>query len=190
MWDIATGRSVRLFTGHLGVVTAVECAPNGRTLASADDTGSVLLWDLETGRRTRWMRGHGRGGVWSLAWSVESSVLVSGGADGTVRVWDAVGESVSAADKNAPPGSAKLKGGDSSMSKAGDTSAAGGGAKRVGVGMGTGMGAGTAGAGGKSGRDASVTSDQISCFVTKKTPVYRVTFTGMNLVLAGGAYLP
>jgi transcription initiation factor TFIID subunit 5 len=30
-----------------------------------------------------------RGLIHSLAWSAESSVLVSGGADSTVRIWDA-----------------------------------------------------------------------------------------------------
>jgi len=39
-------------------------------------------------------------------------------------------------------------------------------------------------------KDAAVTADQISAFPTKKSPVYRVAFTRMNLVLAGGAYLP
>ena len=43
-------------------------------LASADDRGEILLWDLATGRLTKRMRGHGRGGIWSLDWSVESTV--------------------------------------------------------------------------------------------------------------------
>ena len=34
------------------------------------------------------MRGHAKGGIWSLSWSMESTVLASGGADGTVRIWD------------------------------------------------------------------------------------------------------
>lgn len=88
MWDIQRGNAVRLFTGHLGNVTSLSCAPNGKHVASGDDRGEILLWDLATGRLVKRMKGHGRGGIWSLDWSVESSVLVSGGADGTVRVWD------------------------------------------------------------------------------------------------------
>jgi transcription initiation factor TFIID subunit 5 len=43
---------------------------------------------------------------------------------------------------------------------------------------------------GKSKKDVVVTPDQISAFPTKKSPVYKVRFTEMNLVMAAGAYLP
>lgn len=163
MWDIVRGTAVRLFTGHVGNVTALACAPNGHTLASADDRGEIILWSLAGGRLIKRMRGHGRGGIWSLDWSVESTVLVSGGADGTVRVWDVQ------ADKE-------------------------GGGKVVGEG-GAGAkidGAGVSGAPAKSKakKDVVVSPDQISAFPTKKSPVYKVRFTQMNLVVAGGAYLP
>ncbi|KAJ9647316.1 Transcription initiation factor TFIID subunit 5 [Coniosporium tulheliwenetii] len=88
MWDVGRGNAVRMFTSHTGNITALACAPDGQTLASADDVGTILLWDLKNGTRKKRMRGHGKGGIWSLTWSVESTVLVSGGADGTVRVWD------------------------------------------------------------------------------------------------------
>ncbi|KZF25027.1 WD40 repeat-like protein [Xylona heveae TC161] len=88
MWAVTTGNPVRLFTGHVGNLTALACSPNGKTLASADDAGAIIIWDLATGRRVKRMRGHGKGGIWSLSWSVESTILVSGGADCTVRVWD------------------------------------------------------------------------------------------------------
>ena len=88
MWDVSRGTPVRMLTGHTTNITALSCAPNGRTLASADDSGAIILWDLAGGKRLKRMRGHGRGGIWSLSWSVESSLLTSAGADGTVRVWD------------------------------------------------------------------------------------------------------
>ncbi|KAK5690920.1 Transcription initiation factor TFIID subunit 5, partial [Elasticomyces elasticus] len=49
---------------------------------------------------------------------------------------------------------------------------------------------GGSGMGKKKGKDVVVTPDQISAFPTKKSPVYRVKFTNMNLIIAGGAYLP
>jgi transcription initiation factor TFIID subunit 5 len=165
MWDISRGNPVRMFTGHTGNITAIECSPNGQTLASADDQGSIFLWDLASGTRIKRMRGHGKGGIWSLSWSVESSVLVSGGADMTVRVWDVI-QKPSATGTD---GAIKVDG----------TSAAGGG------------GAVAGGAGQKKGKkDVVVTQDQISAFPTKKSPVYKVGFTRSNLVLAGSAYLP
>ncbi len=185
MWAVSNGYPVRMFTGHTGNVTALACSPSGKVLASADDAGTIILWDLAPGRLMKRMRGHGKGGVWSLSWSVESTVLVSGGADGTVRVWDVLvpndangqAKPIEAANKNDGPTS--------------NNSATAGSSAGVNVG-GTGAGpAGVgAGAGKKKGKEVVVTSDQISAFATKKSAVYRVRFTRQNLVVAGGAYLP
>ncbi len=166
MWDIVRGTSVRIFTGHVGNVTALACAPNGHVVASADDRGEIILWSLPTGRLIKRMRGHGRGGIWSLDWSVESSVLVSGGADGTVRVWDVQPNK----DSNG-----KVVGEGGAGTKI-DGSATNGAVTKTVT--------------GKAKKDVIVSPDQISAFPTKKSPVYKVKFTLMNLVMAGGAYLP
>jgi transcription initiation factor TFIID subunit 5 len=169
MWSLQTGNAMRMFTSHTAVISAVACSPNGKIVASADIDGAIILWDLASGALVKRMRGHGKGGVWSLTWSVESSVLVSGGADGTVRVWD-VAEKKS---ETATGTGAKLDGAKD-------------GASAVSAAAGT---ASIAGAGKKRAKEAVVSSDQISAFPTKNSPVYRVKFTRMNLVLAGGAYL-
>jgi len=167
MWLVSEGRDTRIFTGHTGNVTALACAPNGRKLASADDRGDIILWDLPSGRIDKRMRAHGRGGIWSLDWSVESTVLVSGGADGTVRVWEVQ-----------PKKDVQVAG------KPGENAT---GAKIDGVAVGGGA---VVAKGGKGKKDVVVSPDQISAFSTKKSPVYKVRFTQMNLVMAGGAYLP
>ncbi|KAJ5807910.1 hypothetical protein N7474_009179 [Penicillium riverlandense] len=169
MWAVTTGNAVRMFTGHTGNITALECSRNGKLLASADDDGSIFLWDLGPGRLLKRMRGHGKGGIWSLSWSAESTVLVSGGADGTVRAWDVDAPQESTQGRVIPPGegSSKIDGGNPSAA-----GAAGKPKKK------------------KKGKDDTVTPDQISAFPTKKTPVYKVKFTDSNLVVAGGAYLP
>ena len=168
-----------MFTGHTGNVTALAAAPNGKLLASADDRGDIIVWDLAAGRLAKRLRGHARSAVWSLDWSVESSVLVSGGADATVRVWDirpfTAAPSAANADKPATEQAA------ASGAQAGAAAAATAKAEAT--------AAGKAAAGGK-GKDVVVSADQISAFPTKKSPVYKVRFTQMNLVLAGGAYLP
>jgi transcription initiation factor TFIID subunit 5 len=51
---------------------------------------AINLWDLGSGKRIKKMTGHSSS-VYSLAFSAESSLLVSGGADWTVRCWDVKG---------------------------------------------------------------------------------------------------
>ncbi|KAK5126247.1 hypothetical protein LTR85_010482 [Meristemomyces frigidus] len=161
VWSVTRGEQVRIFTGHTGNITAVACAPNGHVVASADDKGDIMLWDLRTGQRTKTLRGHARGGIWSLDWSVESTVLGSGGADKTVRVWD-------------------VQPNKETQTKANGES-----------GTGTKIDGATVAVVNKTGKAKGpiVSPDQISCFQTKKSPVYKVRFTQMNLVMAGGAYL-
>lgn len=165
MWAVSTGNAVRMFTSHTTPITSIACSPDGKILASADDNGSIILWDLASGKRLKQMRGHGKGGIWTLSWNTESTVLVSGGADNTVRVWDVHG----------PPK-------EPVVNKPGE-------AGKIGDGTGPTMLQGAAVA--KKGRkEAVVTADQISAFPTKSSPVYHVQMTSMNLTLAGSAFLP
>lgn len=169
MWAVTNGSCVRIFTGHTANLTSMTCSPSGKLLASADDAGTIILWDLGKGHRKKLMRGHGKGGIWSLSWSAESTVLASGGADGTVRIWDVE-------SPNDANGQGRIIGEGGAGQKIDGNAAQ----------MQAVTGAGTK----KKGKDVVVTSDQISAFPTKKSPVYKVKFTRGNFVVAGGAYLP
>ncbi|KAI5924416.1 WD repeat domain-containing protein [Camillea tinctor] len=178
MWSVANGHCVRVFTGHTDYISALECAPNGKILASADIGGNIFLWDIEKATRIKRCRGHGRGGIWSLSFSVESNVLVSGGQDNTVRVWDV--EMPAEGSRLVAPqdgdGNSAAAGAQGDNKQSGSTSQPAGN-----TGSGTGK---------KKGKEVMITPDQISAFATKKTPVLKVQFTRMNLVVAGGCYYP
>lgn len=88
MWDVQKGACVRVFIGHAGAVTSVAVSPNGRWVAAAGDDGMIVVWDIGSGQRLKRMRGHGSGSIYSLSFSAQGEVLVSSGADCTVRVWD------------------------------------------------------------------------------------------------------
>ncbi|KAJ2892169.1 WD domain-containing protein [Zalerion maritima] len=174
MWDVSTGDCVRMFTGHTDYISEMVVAPNGRIFASADAGGNIIFWDIAKGIAIKRSRGHRPGGIWSLSFSVESNVLISGGADGTIRLWDVKSDSKGTSDKSL----AGANQGDAHASGSGEVV----GASSVGGQASTGNK--------KKGKELTVTPDQISCFMAKRTPVIKCEFTRMNLIVAGGWYDP
>ena len=60
-------------------ITALAFSPDGQTLLSGSEDGSMAAWDLGSARRLASMHSH-RSAVWSLAFSHGAgSVLASGG---------------------------------------------------------------------------------------------------------------
>jgi WD40 repeat protein len=100
VFDARTGRAVaQLKTGHV-VAPTVAWSPNGKLLAvAADDTtgtgvdtrqtgGVAQVWNVASKRVVATLRGHVRG-VNALAWTPDGRLLVTGGSDPSVRVWNA-----------------------------------------------------------------------------------------------------
>jgi WD40 repeat protein/serine/threonine protein kinase len=70
----------------------VSWSPDGRYIA-ASSLNNTLIWDAETGRLRDTLLGHA-GFASSVAWSQDSSRLVTGGSDGTARVWEVGAEGI------------------------------------------------------------------------------------------------
>jgi WD40 repeat protein len=73
--------------GHTDFVLSVAFSPDGATLASASCDGTVWLWDVAMGQKSRVICEHA-GSVNSVAWSPDGGVLATASHDGTVRLWE------------------------------------------------------------------------------------------------------
>lgn len=124
MWDIATGNSVRLFAGHTAPVTALAVSPNGKYLATAAEDSIINLWDIAAGKRIKAMRGHGKTSIYSLSFSQDNKILVSGGADMSVRCWDVL-HGTGSGNADGPEPMANVGGGDATTKVEGAGTTAG-----------------------------------------------------------------
>ena len=93
LWDLVAGKA--LFTVHDPTgstsvsVTGVAFNPkDSNVLASVDDHGKVMLWNLTT-RKTISIRTANHTGLFSVAWSADGRTLATGDEkDAKVRLWD------------------------------------------------------------------------------------------------------
>ena len=84
-WNLPDGAKARLGKGW---ISDIAYSPDGTRLAVASSIG-IWIYDTETLAEVALLTGH-TGYVNALAYSPDpdSKTLISGGADGTVRVWD------------------------------------------------------------------------------------------------------
>jgi WD40 repeat protein/DNA-binding SARP family transcriptional activator len=89
IWDAETGDEVIKLTGPEQKLTTVAFSPDGAKLAAGSDlTGAPPVWDVRTGELL-FTLGHPFEAVRAVAFSPDGTRIVTGGWDGTARVWDA-----------------------------------------------------------------------------------------------------
>jgi WD40 repeat protein len=92
VWEVATGKLVRRYSGHDGTVEQLAVAPDGHSVFSAGQDGFVYQWDL-TPRAAR--TGQRRAGLWAAAADADPAAgvraawaLVTGSAESRAFVAD------------------------------------------------------------------------------------------------------
>jgi WD40 repeat protein len=84
---LASGRELRILTGHGRDIKAVAVTPDGRRAVSASEDWTLKVWELESGRELRTLKGH-RSFVTAVAVTPDGQRAVSASEDRTLKVWD------------------------------------------------------------------------------------------------------
>jgi len=87
LWDVPGGKQLTVIRGHKDYVTAVAFSPDGKTLATASQDGSVKLWDVATQRERVSLLNGITGWVLAVAFSPDGTRLAAGSYDRTVSLW-------------------------------------------------------------------------------------------------------
>ncbi len=93
LWEVATGRCLRTFEGHVAVdlgnhfgVQSVSFSADGRLALSGGGDKTLRLWEVASGRCLRTLEGH-TDWVHTVSFSPDGRLALSGSSDCTMRLW-------------------------------------------------------------------------------------------------------
>jgi WD40 repeat protein len=100
LWDVVKGQQLRQIAAHttpaVSPIYSVAWTPDGKQVASASLDRTIKLWDAGSGNLVRefkaykekeFDKGH-RDGVFCIAFSPDGKLLVSGGSDRHIKIWN------------------------------------------------------------------------------------------------------
>ncbi|HLY08485.1 MAG TPA: WD40 repeat domain-containing protein, partial [Planctomycetota bacterium] len=87
LWELASGKRLKVLKGHPDSVLAVAYSPDGRRAVSTDVRALVKVWDLATGKEIQSWKSEGIAN--GVAFSPDGRTVATASNDKTVSLWDA-----------------------------------------------------------------------------------------------------
>ncbi len=88
LWDVESGKCLRVFEGHQKPIRAITSAPDGRLALTFSYDSTLRLWDIENGHCLKVLVGHQAPGRPQIRWSIDQRHAISGDYNGVVCAWD------------------------------------------------------------------------------------------------------
>ena len=95
LWNVATGRNTQTLSGHKNRISSVIFSPNRETLISGEQDGTILIWDVSTGKHKTLTdqgvdteRNTHYNSKMVLMFNSDGSKLATGDKNGNIRLWD------------------------------------------------------------------------------------------------------
>ena len=87
LWEVESGRQLRILSGHKRAVTSLAFSADGRRLLSGSQDTMLRLWDVAEGRQLQVFPGHDAE-VQGVALSRDGKSALSGSTDKTLALWN------------------------------------------------------------------------------------------------------
>ena len=86
MWNAVTGKRLLTLTGHTRRIKSLVFSPDGKMLASGDESRTIKLWNMDTATSHATFKAPD--GFYALSFAPNGKLLASGGYGGSIRLWN------------------------------------------------------------------------------------------------------